>query len=212
VTLAEATAPACVICHRGLYADEFGRYACRPCERRIDGDLLAITGPGGLYARTCLRTTPGKGSSGPAVSMTRTPGTPTNLDVLSYISSGGLVSELETWVEDWSTYGLARPCQGGRLQHRVDWAVGTLRLNLARAVERHPAIDDFAAEVAKIRRRCEGIISQERAPRRFGVLCQCEAEISITLNTPNARCPGCSAEYGHSELMDLPLADRRIAA
>ncbi|MFJ4738738.1 hypothetical protein [Streptomyces sp. NPDC088775] len=202
----------CLICHRGLHADELGRYACHPCERRIDRDLMAIAGPTGLYARVSLRITPGSGGGGPAVSMTRTPGTPTNLDVLSYISSGGLVSELESWVEDWSTYGLARPCQGGRLQHRVDWAVGTLRLNLARAVERHPAIDDFAVELAKIRRRCEGVISQERTPRRFGVLCPCSQTLRVTLDTPGCRCPQCGTQYGHSEVMDLPLAERRIAA
>ncbi|MCX5108323.1 hypothetical protein OOK13_07250 [Streptomyces sp. NBC_00378] len=41
----------CLICNRGLYADELGRYACNPCTDRIDEHLRALAGSNGLYAR-----------------------------------------------------------------------------------------------------------------------------------------------------------------
>lgn len=201
----------CLICRRGLWDDEQGRYACRLCEQRIDRDLYALAGPAGLYARVCLRNDPAQGGHGPAVTATRTPGIPGSLDVLDLTADGGMVTDLETWVTDWASYGLAQPCRGGRLQHRVDEAVATLRLNLPQAVGRHPAIDEFSKEIGTVRRRCEGIIGQEPGARRFGVLCPCGRVLTITLDTPGKDCAGCGVEYGHAALFELPLAVRAAA-
>ncbi|MFD0067258.1 hypothetical protein [Streptomyces sp. NPDC056690] len=44
MSLDDITAPARTICRRGLYADELGHQACRPCTDRIDLDLRALTG------------------------------------------------------------------------------------------------------------------------------------------------------------------------
>lgn len=202
----------CIVCHQPLYAEEIGRYACRPCERRIDADLRAIAGPGGLYARLNLRIQPGRGGGdGPTVSGTRGSTMPPDEDVLSLTANGGIVSDLETWVEDWATYGLARVGAGGRLQHRVDQAVATLRLNLPRAVDRHPAMDEFASEIWKLKRKCEGRISGEKAPRLIRVACPCGHVLRVTLDTPGADCPGCGEQHSHDELFDLPLAERAAA-
>lgn len=213
MSLDDATAPACTICRSNLYADELDRYACRPCERRIDRDLLALAGPGGLYARLCLRIHPGKGGGGPAVSGSRGSTMPPNEAVLNLTANGGIVSTLETWVEDWATYGLGRAGDGGRLQHRVDQAIGTLRLNLPRAVDRHPALDEFSREIWKLKRQCEAQISGERAPRRIPVQCPCGGVMRVTLDTEREECPGCGTEYGHTEVLRLtPTTDNRAAA
>lgn len=196
----------CVTCPSALWDDESGRYICRPCERRIAENLAALAGPRGLYARLCLRTHPGKRAAGPMVSGTRGSSMPPNEEILNLIANGGIVSDLETWVEDWSTYGLAQPSAGGRLQHRVDQAIATLRLNLPQAATRHPALDEFAREIAKIRRRCEGIINGEKAPRRIPVACPCGHIIKTTLDTQGETCRGCGLEYGHSEVLGLPHA------
>ncbi|WP_432137624.1 hypothetical protein [Streptomyces sp. bgisy154] len=207
----DAPAPRCTICPRQLLDHETGRYVCLPCEQRIDRDLQAIAGPAGLYARLCLRIQPGRRGGAPAVSGTPGRGTPADLQILSLTATGGIVSTLETWVEDWATYGLAIHGTGGRLQHRVDTAVATLRRNLTRAASRHPALDEMAREIGQIRRQAEAIISGERPPRRVAVQCPCDTVSTVTLNTSGFTCRGCQREYGHSEALQLPLAERRAA-
>lgn len=208
----DATTPTwCLICPRRLLGHETGRYICLPCEHRIDADLRKLAGPSGLYARLCLRIQPGRASDGPAVSGTPGRGVPANLEILSATANGGIVSTLETWVEDWATYGLATIGVGGRLQHRVDTAITTLRLNLTRAASRHPAIDEFAGEIFKVRARAENLITGERAARTIPVICPCGTVTSITLNSDGFECRNCEAEYGHTAAMHLPLAERRAA-
>jgi hypothetical protein len=210
------TAPACCICASALWDDEQGRYICRPCERRIDRDLLALAGPSGLYARLCLRTGPSKRAGGPAVSGTRNSSMPPNEQVLSLVANGGIVSDLETWVADWATYGLAQLSTGGRLQYRVDQAVATLRLNLTQAALRHPALDEFAREISKIKRQAAAIINGEKEPTRIPVHCDtpdCRGILRVTLDSNKETCRTCRREYGHTEALSLtPAAERRAAA
>ncbi|MFH8804089.1 hypothetical protein ACH4F6_31625 [Streptomyces sp. NPDC017936] len=208
----DAPSPRCVICPRQLLHHETGRYICIPCEHRIDADLRKFAGPAGLYARLCLRIQPGRrGGDGPAVSGTPGRGTPANLEILSLTANGGIVSMLETWVEDWATYGLAVHGTGGRLQHRVDQAVDTLRRNLTRAASRHPALDECAREIFQAARQAEAIISGERSPRRVAVQCPCGTATTVTLDTDGFECRSCEREYGHGEALKLPLAERRAA-
>ncbi|MFJ8594835.1 hypothetical protein [Streptomyces sp. NPDC093598] len=207
----DAPSPRCVICPRQLLDHETGRYICLPCEHRIDQDLRKLAGPAGLYARLCLRIQPGRGGSdGPVVSGTPGRQLPGG-EPLNLTANGGIVSDLETWVRDWATYGLATIGTGGRLQHRVDQAITTLRLNLPHAASRHPALDDFSKEVYKIRAQAETIISGERAPRRIPVTCPCGTVRTVTLDTDGFQCSGCGTEYGHSEALRLTVAERRAA-
>jgi len=203
--------PACTVCSHELWEDELGRYACRPCERRIAENLAALRGPGGLYARLCLRIHPGSRGAGPAVSGSRTASIPPSMEILSLTANGGIVSVLETWVEDWASYGLAAVGEGGRLQYRVDRAVATLRLNLAQAVTRHPALDEFAAEIGRTRRQCEALINGGKGPTEFRVQCECGGIIKATLETEGETCRGCQRDYGRRGILDLPYADRTAA-
>jgi len=199
----EAPVPRCVICPRQLLDHEAGRYICTPCEHRIDADLRRLAGPAGLYARLCLRIQPGRGGDGPVVTRSTGHPMPCNEQILSLTANGGVVSTLETWVEDWASYGLGVHGSGGRLQHRVDTAVDTLRRNLTRAAYRHPAMDEFGKEIYKIRAQSEAIISGERKPRVIPVACPCGTVTGVTLNTDGFACRGCSQEYGHSEALQL---------
>ncbi|GHG15277.1 TFIIB-type zinc finger domain-containing protein [Streptomyces filamentosus] len=204
--------PACTICNRDLWNDEQGRLICRLCQQHVDRNLQSIAGPRGLYARLCLRTTPGKSSGGPAVSGTRGSSMPPSEHVLNLVANGGIVSNLESWVKDWATYGLADIGEGGRLQHRIDHAVRTLRLNLGQAALKHPALDEFAREIHSMVRQCSAVVEGEKPPIRVRVQCPCGATLGVTLSTDGETCRACGAEYGHTEVLRLPLADRRAAA
>lgn len=202
----------CCICATSLWDDEHGRWICRPCEKRLSLTLKSIAGPTGLYARLCLRTEPGKTGNGPTVSGTRGSKMPPNETILSLITNGGIVSDLETWVADWATYGLATTRTGNRLQYRVDQAVQTLRLNLPQAALRHPALDEFHAEIGAIARRCKAIVDGEKPPIRLRVTCPCGHAVPFTINTEGETCHGCGTEHSRRDIFNLQLTERRAAA
>lgn len=204
-------APCCTACHRPLYADELAHYGCRPCTERADQNLRALAGTDGLYAQLSGRLMPGRGGDGPCVSGSRTAPLPLRLEPLSLMARGGVVTILQTWVDDWHSYGHAAPVRGGTLQQQCDNAVRTLRFNLQWAAESHPAFAEFAYELGQLRRQCEGQVSGERPPRRIPVTCPCGQILRVTIDTAGVRCPGCGVDYGHSELLDLPLASRAAA-
>jgi hypothetical protein len=206
------TAPACCICASGLYDDELDRQACRPCICRTDENLLALAGARGLYAQLGQQLAPGSGSGGPVVSGSRSAPIPVRLEPLSLLAKGGVVTILQTWVDDWADHGRAQRTCGGTLQQQLDAAVQTLRFNLDWASAQHPAFVEFAAEVWQIKRQCEGQVSGERAPRLIGVACPCGQTLRITLDMDVVNCPACRTRYGHTEALNLPLAERRMAA
>lgn len=205
--------PDCIVCARELWEDEAGRYACKPCQRRLDDHLAAIAGPAGLYARLCLRIQPGahtpetrvSGSSGGAP-------IPPNLQILDLTANGGLVSLLEQWVADWASYGLAATGTGGRLQHRVDQAVATLRLNLPRAVTRHPALDECADEIGAIRRTCAALVEGGRPPVTVRGNCyDCGHPLKYGLFDGSADCRHCGRQHTRAELLQPPRTEADAA-
>jgi hypothetical protein len=203
----------CTVCHRDLYADELNHQACRPCTDRVNRDLTALAGPDGLYAELADSLTPGGSSGGPAVSGSRPAPLPVRLDPLSLAARGGVVTVLQTWLIDWhDLLGYRHPRWEGGLQQQCDQVVKRLRILLPWAAEAHGAFDEFAREVGQLRRQCEAATGGERQPRRVPVACPCGQTLRITLDTAGVKCPGCSTQYGHSEALGLPLAERRAAA
>lgn len=201
---------ACIICSRDLWEDELGRYACRPCQQRIDTHLRELAGPRGLYARLCLRIQPDSRSTGTRVTGSPAAPIPGSLEVLSLTSNGGIVSTLESWVDDWASQGLGVRGDGGRLQHRVDQAVDTLRRNLEQACHRHPALDECAAEIRKIHGRSKGLVDGA-APIEFRLQCPCGGILKATLHTPGETCRQCGTQYGHGDVLRLPRVQRSAA-
>jgi hypothetical protein len=211
---------ACLVCRNDLFADEWDRYCCRPCETRIDSNLAALAGPPlwqngrlvtGLFAALPDELEPSTGSKGPRVSGSRTAPIPARLGPLNDSANGGLVNDLEEWVRDWEHRGYAARCDAVRPQYRMDQAVATLRFNLDTAVRRHEAIGAFAEEVREIRGTCEGMIVGARPPKPLTAVCHCGTVIRFNLNTHIRYCKGCGADYGHSALVQLALATQSAA-
>jgi hypothetical protein len=200
----------CLVCTRDLYDDETG--ACRPCTDRTDHNLRALAGPDGLYARLAASLRPGSSSGGPVVSGSRTAPLPVRLDPLSLAARGGVVTILQTWLIDWhDLLGYRHPRWDGDLQQQCDQVVDRLRVLLPWAAESHGAFDEFARELASLVRQCQTATGDERPPRRVPVTCTCGHILRVTLDTAGVRCPSCDAQYGHSEALQLPLAERRAA-
>jgi hypothetical protein len=206
-------APAtCTVCHGDLYENELGHQACRPCTERTDRDLRALAGTDGLYARLTDSLHPGSGSGGPAVSGSRSAPLPVRLGPLSLAARGGVVTILQTWLIDWhDLLGYRHPRWDGDLQQQLDQAVKRLRVLLPWAAESHGAFDEFAREIAGLVHQCQAATGGEKPPRRIGVQCACGHTLRVTLDTAGVRCPACSTQYGHSEALRLPLAERRAA-
>jgi len=210
--LDDAPAPACTICLRALYENELGHQACRPCTDRVDHNLRSLAGPEGLYARLTHHLRPGSSNGGPAVSGSRTAPLPVRLEPLSLAARGGVVTILQTWLVDWhDLLGYRYPRWEGDLQQQCDQAVHRLRTLLPWAAEQHGAFAEFAHEIAQLRRQCEAATGGEKPPRRVPVQCGCGQILRVTLDTAGIRCPACETQYGHSEALQLPLAERRAA-
>ncbi|APE21373.1 MULTISPECIES: hypothetical protein [Streptomyces] len=199
----------CLRCRRELRDHEAGRYLCNHCEDRVAVHLGAIPG---LFVQLDQHLARGS-SSGPTVSGSKTAPAPLRIGILDMQTERGpILAPLETWVRDWEEAGYAEVNEAGTATDRVTHACRTLRFNLSRAAAQHPAIDEAADEIASIWRMLSRTVTGETAPRRIAVTCPCEQTLRITLDTRGETCPRCGAEYGHSEVLRLPLADRRAAA
>ncbi|WP_458089471.1 hypothetical protein [Streptomyces malaysiensis] len=205
--------PTCGACSRELRHDELGRIACRLCQRRTDENLQALPGDTGLYATLQDALQPGRAGDDGRVSGSRTAPLPLRLEPLSLSARGGVVTVLQTWLADWhEVLGWRHPRWEGGLQQQLDQVVKALRVNLEWAASSHPAFAEFSTEVASLTRACRAQATGERPERRITVACPCGGTLRITISTPGARCPGCGSQYGRADVLELPLAERRIAA
>ncbi|MBT2467815.1 hypothetical protein J7E97_08000 [Streptomyces sp. ISL-66] len=198
----------CCVCHCPLRADEADRYCCHPCQRRIDDNLAALPG---LYAELTAGLAPGAGGNGPRVSGSRSAPVPVRLEALSLIADGGVVSTVEAWVVDWADRGYATPSSGGRLAHRLDHAVGTLRFNLDAATRQHPAIEEFAKEIGHVRRVCTAHAGLQPSAQ-LTAICPCGGTLRFSFDAAEAGCRDCGDRYEHCRLIELARQTGGIAA
>jgi hypothetical protein len=199
----------CLRCCHALLDHEAGRYLCGPCEDRVGQALVDIPR---LYSQLSDHLHRGA-TNGPAVSGSKAAPAPLRVDVLDLqMEKGPVLGVLQGWVRDWEFYGHAELHETDTLQERVAGACRTLRYNLGWAVTNHPAADEFADEVLSAHRTLSRTVTGETTPRRIAVTCPCQQTLRITLDTRGETCPRCRTEYGHSEILRLPLADRRAAA
>lgn len=209
--LNDYTWPTCG-CGRQLRQDELGRTSCRICQDRAYRALQQLPGQDGLYAQLAARLMPGRGGDNVVVSASRTAPLPLRLEPLNLMARGGVVTILQDWQSAWHEhFGWTHPRWNGGLQQQLDEVVAALTVNLEGAAHSHPAFAEFTHEVCALVRQCERQVTGERAERPIAVSCPCGTTLHITVSTPGTRCRGCGTQYGRSDVLELPLANRVAA-
>jgi len=143
---------------------------------------------------------------------TRTAPLPCSLDALDLRARGGIQGVLTSWEDDvrdtldWEL----RPFRGS-IEQDVDGSAQFLQVQLAWICDSHPAAKELADEIRQIAGQARRLITGEKPPRRIGVTCPCGTVLRVTLDTPGVRCGGCEAQYGHAEVLRLPMAERAAA-
>lgn len=156
---------------------------------------------------------PGRRGSGGIRSAGGSAPLPVNERVLDLRARGGIEGVVTTWERDVrELLGWEPPPFRGDVVQTVDGAVAFLLTNLTWITQEHPAVYEFGQDVRRLRSECEALTTGETPPRRIPVQCPCGQVLRVTLDTEGARCAGCERQYGHGELFDLPLAERRAAA
>ncbi|MFD7185521.1 hypothetical protein ACFV90_36865 [Streptomyces sp. NPDC059904] len=206
----DVTAPACIICSRGFYADELGRYSCRLCQERGVTMLRAMPA---LYAQLGDHLQPGANRGEGRVSGSKSAPMPCSADVLDLRARGGLVTILASWedaVRD--ELGYTAATFRGTFEQTLAGVVGFLIGNAPWIYCSFAAVDELHDELRRYHGQARRLIDGERPPRRMHVTCPCGQRLGFTLDTRGLRCPNCQQQHGHSDLLDLPLAERSTAA
>ena len=179
----------------------------RGCRERIEADLRELPD---LYRQLGPALVPGRrGADGRTG--TKTAPLPCSLDALDLLGRGGIEGVVGGWARDLCERERWDIPQFGTIVAIVDWSCGVLVLNLAMICDEHPAVREMAQELRQIAGQAQRIVTGEKPPRRIGVQCSCGHTLRVTLDTAGVKCPACSAQYGHSEALRLPLAERRAA-
>lgn len=178
------------------------------CQERLDDNLAMLPV---LYRQLEDALQPGRrGDEGRSGS--RTAPLPVNERALDLRARGGIEGVVTSWERDArELLGWSPPPFRGDIEQTIIGAVAFLRTNLDWFCDQHMAVREFAEDVRRLRAECEALTTGEQRPRRVTVACPCGGTLRVTLDTPGARCPGCSEQYGHTEVLQLPLAERAAA-
>ncbi|MFJ3839437.1 hypothetical protein ACIPY6_28575 [Streptomyces sp. NPDC090054] len=178
------------------------------CRQHVFEDLAALPN---LYRQLADALEPGRrGDQGRGG--TRTAPLPCSLEALDLRARGGIQGVLTSWEDDVrDTLGWEdRPFRGS-IEQDVDGSAAFLQTQLAWICDSHPAAKELADEIRQIAGQARRLITGERAPIRVPVACPCGRVLRVTLDTPGERCPGCETQYGHREVLQLPMAARSAA-
>lgn len=178
------------------------------CQQKIRQNLLELPG---LYAELAEALEPSRRGDGGRSSSGRAAPIPCNLEALDLRARGGIEGVLATWAADLCEREQWQLPQYGTVELAVDGYAHLLLRNLGMICDEHPAVREFAAELRQIAGQAQRLITGDRPPRRIPVACPCGHVLRVTLDTPGARCPGCETQYGHAEVLQLPMAERSAA-
>ncbi|MGW6872872.1 hypothetical protein ACWGHA_11115 [Streptomyces xanthophaeus] len=178
------------------------------CQQKIRQNLLELPG---LYGALAEALEPSRRGDGGRSSSGRAAPIPCNLETLDLRARGGIEGVLATWSADLCEREQWQLPQYGTVEAAVTGYADLLLRNLTMICDEHPAVREFATELRQIAGQAERLITGERPPRRIPVTCPCGTVLRITLDTPGARCPGCEVQYGHAEVLRLPMAERSAA-
>lgn len=207
--LAHAPAPTCVQCHARLRDTELaaGRWACFRCEATAVTELRAIPA---LFQSVNTLSALIKGSSTGGIGAPRHEApAPLRIAVLNMTGPGGAASQLQAIGNAWSeTLGWQVSPRPANVATETAFLINNIRW----ACERYPDVAGHLKAISRIHSALSSLDTGERQPRRISVRCPCDTVLKVTIDTPGARCPGCETQYGHSEVLRLPVAGSRAAA
>ncbi|MER6488778.1 hypothetical protein ABT264_35180 [Streptomyces virginiae] len=178
------------------------------CKQKIRENLDQLPG---LYAALADALQPTRSGDSGRASSGRTAPIPCNLEALDLRARGGIEGVLATWAADLCEREQWQLPQYGTIEAAVDGYADLLRRNLDMICDEHPAVREFAAEIRQIVGQASRLTTGEKPARRIPVQCGCGTVLRITIDTPGARCPGCETQYGHAEVLQLPMAERAAA-
>ncbi|MFD5798638.1 hypothetical protein ACFWIO_34930 [Streptomyces diastatochromogenes] len=179
----------------------------RGCRERMAEALRQLPQ---LYRRLGDSLAPGR-RGGDGRSGTRHAPLPCSVETLDLRSRGGIEGVVGGWARDLCEREQWDVPAYQSVIAIVDWACAILLTNLPMICDEHDAVKEIAQELAHITGQAQRIITGEKPPRRIGVQCSCGHTLKVTLDTAGVKCPACSTQYGHSEALRLPLAERRAA-
>lgn len=232
-TLDEYSWPVCVTprCNRQLWANEAGRWTCRPCEDATAARLAELPA---LFRRldTTAALMRGARRSGGGGSGTKTPPIPPRLEVLSLVGPGGVAVRLQAIEDSWRQalgWGIEARSDGRRVfaAWRTDPARAVpehakfLLNNLPWAVERYESIGQDIDELRKLHGEMKAIADHEQRPGRVKIgLCPtlndtgpCAAPLTARADSHRVHCGSCDSRWETlGEWRELRAAQDAVAA
>ncbi|WP_199552786.1 hypothetical protein [Streptomyces sp. N35] len=204
--------PACIRCAHALHGADVIRYLCRVCESRTQAHLADLPD---LYVQLHEMLEPGAPRAGSASRGTRhgaASPAPCNLEVLNLVAPGGRYSVLWSWTADWRDLldpDTQQPRNTGRNRCNtpISRAVTFLRDKLSWAVEKHPAVDDFAAEVQRLWQEATAITNPRirlgYCPATHDDGTACGAVLRATPGATAVSCDWCNTTWSERHLIRL---------
>jgi hypothetical protein len=177
------------------------------CRQRMADNLRTLPQ---LYRQLADALTPGR-RGGDGRSGTRTAPIPCNTEALDLRGRGGIEGVVGGWARDLCERERWDIPAHQSVEAVVDWSCAILLANLGVLCDEHPAIRELADELRQIAGQARRIITGEKPAIKVPVRCPCGNTLRVTLDSPGERCRNCDTQYGHTELMHLPLAERRAA-
>jgi hypothetical protein len=218
----------CVICQRRPYER---RQVCDPCRGRLTHTVATVAH---LWAQLPEAMQPGQNEA-QRVTGSREAPIPLNVDVVDLsaqarnaqatdaakahpedqIGQVAVASILDQWARDWRdemAFAQSLPVPtvpelARWLGNRVEWAC-----------DRHPAVDEFAAEMGRLRAVLRGVLGLLDPPAEFcdGVVCRKCDRYALYREGDYVECDHCGLLYSEQEYHDwvglLAGAARRMAA
>lgn len=197
----------CASCDTNLWDTELaaGRHVCYRCEDRAAEQLHTIRGTFKRLDSLDALTKGAAGGEGPRGAGRELPA-PLRIAILNQTGPGGVVTQLQSGIEDSWRRALGWTIAPTRHHGDIDGITVFLINNLPWACERYDEIADDLKTIADIHNTLTSLETGERKPRSFAAYCQtpdCEGQLRITLWTARATCPACATRYDKAGLAGL---------
>lgn len=213
----------CASCYANLWDTELaaGRLVCFRCEDQAAEKLHAIRGTFKRLDSLDALMKVSAAVDGPRGTGREAPA-PLRIAILNQTGPGGVVTQLQSGIEDSWRKALGWTIAPTRHHGDIDGVTMFLINNLPWACERYGEIADDLATIAKIHSTLSGLETGDRKPRSFAAYCatvDCEGQLRITVKTSRATCPACGTRYDktglaglHTELDPDPVPVQQPAA